>query len=76
MPVDQFLRHWASRADKGLALDPPLFPPADVASEIDRDGSRSRLRAGIRERAMKRWLRLGSKFAALRHRRAFGAMKG
>lgn len=76
MPVDQFLRHWASRTDKGLALDPPLFPPANVVSEIDSDGSRSQLRAGLRERAMKRWLRLVSKSAALHHRRAFGSVKG
>lgn len=75
MPVDQFLRHWASRSDKGLALDAPLFPPLDVASELDQDGSRRRLRAGLRERIVKRWLRIKSKFAAIRHRRRASAAK-
>lgn len=77
MPVDQFLRHWASRSDKGLALDVPLFPAAGIASELDRDGSRTRLRAGLRERVVKRWLRIKSKLAAIRHRRrAAAARKG
>ena len=34
MPVDNWIQRWASARDCGLALAPPLFPPAEGDSEI------------------------------------------
>lgn len=35
MPVDHFLRYWASRSDMGLACRPAIFSASLVGSEID-----------------------------------------
>lgn len=34
MPVDNWIQNWASKADCGLSLDPPVFAPIDGDSEI------------------------------------------
>ena len=35
MPVDHWLRRWATQARCGLAVNPALFPPTEMQSEID-----------------------------------------
>ena len=39
-PVDNYLRHWQTRADRGLAVWPPIVSTIDAQSEIDAAGSR------------------------------------
>lgn len=75
MPVDHWLRHWATRNDCGLALTTPLFPAAGLPSEIDRPGKRRSTGRGLiyllrRQRLI--WL---SRYRAWRHRRAFAARR-
>lgn len=40
-PVDNYLRHWQTRADRGLATWPPLVTTTDAVSEIDHAAKRS-----------------------------------
>ena len=48
MPVDHWLRDWATKMDSGLALDRPLFPSVDLESEIDIAAPRKAFRVGLR----------------------------
>ena len=48
MPVDHWLRVWATKAGTGLALNPPIFPAKGAESEIDAAGSRGAKRRGWR----------------------------
>ena len=72
MPVDQWLRCWASAADTGLAVNPALFGTSGAASEIDASASRSKsVRRGPRYAiARKLWLWRNTRLAR-RHQAAF-----
>lgn len=58
VPLDHWLRNWATAADRGLALAPPPFQASGVSSDIDSNVSRSKsVRRGLRYAvARKRWL--------------------
>lgn len=72
MPVDQWLRCWASAADTGLAVNPALFGTSGAESEIDASVSRSKsVRRGPRYAiARKLWLWRNTRLAR-RHQAAF-----
>lgn len=72
MPVDQWLRCWASAADTGIAVNPALFGTSGAASEIDASVSRSKsVRRGPRYAiARKLWLWRNTRLAR-RHQAAF-----
>lgn len=72
MPVDQWLRCWASAADTGLAVNPALFGTSGAESEIDASASRSKsVRRGPRYAiARKLWLWRNTRLAR-RHQAAF-----
>lgn len=49
LPLDHWLRNWATAADRGLALAPPLFHASGASSDIDSNVSRSKsVRRGLR----------------------------
>ncbi len=62
-PLDHFLRRWACRSGRGLALSEPLFIPRGVPSEIDSDSFRPqlassplyRMRRALRRNGNKAW---------------------
>lgn len=58
VPLDHWLRNWATAADRGLALSPAPFRASGVASDIDSTVSRSKsVRRGLRYAlARKFWL--------------------
>ncbi|MDR0808941.1 MAG: glycosyltransferase family 25 protein [Gemmobacter sp.] len=72
MPVDHWLRQWATLHDTGLALNPPLFPATEEGpSDIDTAGHRKKVpRGGLHflARQTRLWR---NKLRAWRHRRQF-----
>lgn len=67
LPLDHFLRRWASRSGRGLALGNPPFGTRDVPSEIDSDPLRRQLCASCyyrMRRGLRRW-----------HNKAFAAFR-
>lgn len=71
MPVDHWLRRLATASDSGIALNPPLFPSAQTASEIDAATHRSGVSRGLayfRARQFRLWT---NKYRAWRHKTAF-----
>lgn len=72
MPVDQWLRCWATAADTGLAINPAMFGTSGASSEIDATVSRSKsVRRGPRYAiARKLWLWRNTRLAR-RHRKQF-----
>lgn len=76
MPVDQWLRCWASAADTGLAVNPALFGISGAASEIDAAVSRSKSvwRGPRYAIARKLWLWRNTRIAR-RHRVVFSKLR-
>lgn len=69
-PVDNYFRHWQTRADRGLAVWPPLVTTTGAESEIADAGANRRSVAGrvplyglIKQRRL-----MGDKLLALRHK--------
>lgn len=69
-PVDNYFRHWQARADRGLAVWPPLVTTTGAESEIADAGANRRSVAGrvplyglIKQRRL-----MGDKLLALRHK--------
>ena len=71
MPVDHWLRVWASEAGTGLALNPPIFPAKGAESEIDAAGSRASKRRGWRYFWAKQLRQMRVKRAAAAAKAAF-----
>ena len=71
MPVDHWLRIWATEAGSGLALNPPIFPAMGAQSEIDAVGGRMAERRGVRYLWTKQVRLWRVKRAAGRAKRAF-----
>lgn len=73
MPVDHWLRRWATARDAGLALNPALFPAAEGQSEIDAAGPRKKAHLSPRYFIAKQSRLWTNKTRAWWHRHRFQA---
>ena len=73
MPVDHWLRRWATARDAGLALNPALFPAAEGQSEIDAAGPRKKTELSPRYFIAKQSRLWSNKTRAWWHRSRFQA---
>ena len=71
MPVDHWLRRWATARDAGLALNPALFPAAEGQSEIDAAGPRKKAHLSPRYFIAKQSRHLNNSLLAWWHCRRF-----
>lgn len=74
MPVDQWLRCWATAAGTGLAVNAPIFATSGATSEIDATVSRSKsVRRGLRYAITRKLWLLRNRARARQHQRQFAA---